>query len=849
MALSSVAKAPPVRTQNVPLAAPDAGMPKVAPLRPSLQVVAPPPIHPKQVLPEPKIVRLSQPAELRQPPKIMAGPGAPAEQAPAIPPPALVKVAPPIDSNVGKKTSARLLIPPIKLEQPAPKPVAVDTPHESIILGPGDSVQEFPARVRPPKIVEKPVASTPPPIEQKLVSELKTAGEPTAAVPTSSPSLVILPPIGPVAQKPVELQPPVVLAEPVSLKEEPKTNVRPPPLPLPKPAEPPALSGLHVVPKMMGSEPTAHPGKHRPPQLPHETGKEVESKPLETKALLKVPAQVPTEPPSGGNPPPALPAKAPPITSPSSKVSGPILLRDSVETSSAPAKVTPPPLDVSAKATGALPTKPEESKPALRPAVLPNKILKTAEAAATSAKIEPEGKASTAPPLEAKDKATLLPPSPAPLEQVPAGVRYERYQAPETGKLHAPVELPAKGTEKSTVVPSARLPLPPTRAERAKKRRIVEMVVFYVLLLLICGGLYFGTIYFTQETRVEGQVIPPTGMPLADEVWIVSDFRQLTSGIAEDLAEDRAPLIQEMHERQDHVLRVQADIAMREERIRLLQAQIQSAKDEQVAVVKDARDQAQQLWDGPGAELDDDYNARRISLQNAIANRAKSLNLNYAPDPTYNAPEVWANAYRLALYEVPKGVDSAKEYAWLSDQMKQWRDFVKSQDDKREQLREQAAQIKTAPAAKLTDLNAKIEELQHRIDSTESEEEPLKPELQQAQGDLAEAQGAETGLDAKYYKQLSALPGSSITKRLSMEPNGRFSWSSLENDSPFAEGEKEHHYWIFARATREDGREYWALGRFSIAKDHTVCLLIEPDSFVSTKAMLRPDLSPDDQAQ
>ena len=154
-----------------------------------------------------------------------------------------------------------------------------------------------------------------------------------------------------------------------------------------------------------------------------------------------------------------------------------------------------------------------------------------------------------------------------------------------------------------------------------------------------------------------------------------------------------------------------------------------------------------------------------------------------------------------------------------------------------------------SPAPKLTDLNAKIDDLKHRIESTQSEEDPLKPELQQAQADLAEAQTAETGLDTKYYKQLSVLPSASITKRLDVLPDGRFAWGTLENDSPFAEGENEHHYWIFARATRADGREYWALGRFSIEKNHTIGLLIEPDSFVSTKAMLRPELSPDEQAQ
>ena len=149
----------------------------------------------------------------------------------------------------------------------------------------------------------------------------------------------------------------------------------------------------------------------------------------------------------------------------------------------------------------------------------------------------------------------------------------------------------------------------------------------------------------------------------------------------------------------------------------------------------------------------------------------------------------------------------------------------------------------------MADLNSQIEDLQHRIDSTISEEDPIKLELQQAQTDLADAQSAEAGLDAKYYQELYALPESLISTRLPLRPNGRFEWPEMERDSAFAEGEQAHNYWIFARAIRPDGRQYWALSRFTITKHSTFLMVIEPDSFMSTKAILRPDLPPDEQTQ
>ena len=335
-------------------------------------------------------------------------------------------------------------------------------------------------------------------------------------------------------------------------------------------------------------------------------------------------------------------------------------------------------------------------------------------------------------------------------------------------------------------------------------------------------------------------------MALNNEVWIVTDFRSLASGIAEDLAAERTPLLQEIQERQDHVQRAQADVAAREEKIRFLQDNIAAAKAEIDNVVKKARDDTQKVWDVDGAQIDVEYQARQDQLQKTIADRAKSLNLKYQPDDTFHSPEVWANAYRLALYQVPAGVDTAKEHAWLVDLMKGWRDFQKTMDDRTEQLREKAAQIKLGPAPKINDLNAKIDDLQQRIDATQTEEVPLKAEVAQAQADLVTVQTAEAGLDAKYYSQLDSLPAEAVTKHIPLRSNGRFTW--IEDDL-FVEGETAHHYWIFARATRPDGRQYWALHHFEIGKNQTLEMSVEPPGFISTKAILRPNLSPEEQEQ
>jgi hypothetical protein len=459
--------------------------------------------------------------------------------------------------------------------------------------------------------------------------------------------------------------------------------------------------------------------------------------------------------------------------------------------------------------------------------------------------------------VQAPIKATVTPPtiplrpaperaktSPVPVVAGAAGSAAAVSAARLAEERAAILERSAKGGSSGG---EKKPPVPSTRAARLRKRRIVGIVAFYILFIALLPCLYFAAIYFSQETRVEGQVIPPPGMVLANQVEIVTDFRELASGISNDLASDRLIVMQDMQEKLGHVQRAQADVAAREARIRSLTDQIKAATQAQFDLVKQARDASQHVWDGPGADLDADYQSKLAALNQAIADRAKANHLQYAPDPNYFSPEVWANAYRLALYQVPAGVDATKERLWLDEQMKNWHDFTKSMDQQQNELREKATQLKLAPASKVADLKSQIDDLQSRIDGTITEEEPIKAELEQARADLAVVQAKEAGLDAKPMEKLDALPEANVTRSLPLSSRGRFSWREVQKESKYDEDEKSHVYWIFVRAYRPDGRQYWALHRFTVEKNRTVEIMIEPDSFISTKAILRPDLSPDEQ--
>jgi len=828
--LSSVAKPAPAGTQALPQVGPVLNSPpKVIAPDPAQVVSRPPPLAPKQISPgnspQPQ-ARLSTTTHVKLPPKTSVPHWSSLSGTPVSKPgekesPVSKAEQPPLPVKWSEpKKSGAQHIPPIKLtappseetssgesifaeaaqSEPGPKPVGWKSLEPGELNPPKGSLQSLDVFERSQRLLGQPAPETP--------------------LPEAKATPLVAPPLRPPSR--------------VERVETPASVVGTPP-PLPPPLAKPAESfAFPVAPPLLEEEPEALQEKLPPPNFPADVRKD-ETDASESPGIVKVPALIQPEAP----PAPAKPLLPP--ASPVSKVTGGWFKKP------APLKQSTP-LVVSSSSPKVQVPKIVEAKPALKPAVLPKRLLSTPREDEVEASQPPLETPKT---TEASEITETAEKSDAPALAAPAILA---AQPPETGmplsgeekKTTAKVSSPPQAPPVVPVSPKAKGPLPLTRAERAKKRRFLETVFFYILFAVTLVVLFFSSLHFGRDTRLEGQVIPPPGMTLNNEVWIVTDFSSLAGGIADDLAKERVPLLQEIQERQDHVQRAQADVAAREERIRLIQEEIQASKDQIDSIVKESRDATQQIWDVDGAEIDAEYESHLAQLKQAIADRAKSLNLKYAPDDAYPSPEVWANAYRLALYEVPVGVDSVKEHQWLGDEMKQWRDFEKSLDDRKEQLREQAAQIKLAPGPKIADLNSKIDDLQQRSDSTATEEVPLKAELQQAEADLASAQAEEAGLDDKYYKQLDSLPEEAITKHIPLATNGRFTWV---DDDVFAEGEKEHHYWIFARATRSDGRQYWALHHLGVDINQTLELYIEPTGFLSTKAILRPNLSPDEQEQ
>ena len=614
------------------------------------------------------------------------------------------------------------------------------------------------ARRPPPIKLIAPVASAQPDQESILAPPTDKLPEPKApVVEVKPPPIVSKAAPAEIKVKPIEPAAPV-----------PVHRATPPPLPMrPPPAaatvKPPAAAPAKTPAPAIPGKPDPHHVMHVPPLVAHDAA----APESVTEALLAPSATPPRNDPFAQtvklSPAPSAPAALPPTQTqlpladaPNRTIPGEPRVAEA-KGLEATAKHRLPPRS---SATGRLrrPLQPAPPPPLQKivPPVTPPKVFPPVVATAVPIATAPAIAAAAPPPLARKAqavKSTVTPPT------IPLGPG--RIKPPTIPLKPAPARAPISPLlrEDDDVPEKEEVAAPSSRAARKRRRRTVGIVVFYVLLVVLMPLLYFGALYFSRETRVEGQVIPPPGMLLTDEVWIVTDFRDLATGIADDLASDRQIVLQDMQEKLGHVQRAQADVATREARIRLLKDQIQADNDEEMSLMKQARDASQQIWNGPGAQLEVDYQSRLTSLDHAIRERAQANRLQYDPDPNFYSPEVWANAYRLALYEVPKGVDALKERAWLDGQMKAWHDFTKAMDLKQAQLREQATQLKLAPASKVADIKSQVDDLQQRIDATIAEEEPLKAELEQARGDFVAVQTKEAGLDGKPYENPRRVAG------------------------------------------------------------------------------------------
>jgi hypothetical protein len=120
-----------------------------------------------------------------------------------------------------------------------------------------------------------------------------------------------------------------------------------------------------------------------------------------------------------------------------------------------------------------------------------------------------------------------------------------------------------------------------------------------------------------------------------------------------------------------------------------------------------------------------------------------------------------------------------------------------------------------------------------------------KEELQRSRAKLDSLTINEQHLDERPWTELLELPSKNVIERLPLSA-GKMLDIPTDQSSQLLMGKQ----WVFARAVRSDGRVYWELKQVDFGKNpRSAHFTIGPDDFISTKSILRPDLSPKEQAK
>ncbi len=359
------------------------------------------------------------------------------------------------------------------------------------------------------------------------------------------------------------------------------------------------------------------------------------------------------------------------------------------------------------------------------------------------------------------------------------------------------------------------------------------MIAARVVAYAAIGGLGYGVYQSLRQSQVQGALSAP-GYELPPQIMLVRDFSDDLKSLHDEYQLARQPYLDELKNKQDTMKQVQSDLTGLEERERLLQQEINNARSEITTIIAKGQEDAQKVWQSNGNSMESEYNQKLQEFENKIKERATQLGLDYQYDPSIRSPEVWVNAFRLALYNPPKAVKTADERAWVEGELKEWTDYEKSQDDKRQALKAQVDTIHKTIAPKVAETDDRVSHLQARIASTEEEATPLRTELEAVTGQVADAKSLVDAETKKYFGQLYEIPTHNVLDKLPLEPEGRWEMTHLEQNPKYQPGGK-YLMWI---TLKKDGQDYWALVPFSPVQDSLLKILISDKAFVRTGSLL-----------
>ncbi len=532
---------------------------------------------------------------------------------------------------------------------------------------------------------------------------------------------------------------------------------------------------------------------------------------------------------------PATPPPAPKTVEPekATKAAEPAKAEVPKAPASVPAPIAPPPT-----------LTPKPTIPATAPAPTPTAKVepKEKEAPKTEPKPapQPEAKPAAPAPIVAKAAPTPTPAPPATATPPPAKTQAplfkEKVPLPLLSRTRKPGQAEGSGNPAaSSTTPSSSTSTPAAKPKRRLPRGLVRFLGWSVAILFL-SGLGYGAVYYLRQTQVQGLILAPDAV-LPEKVAVVRDFSGDIATLRNEFRSARAPFEKDLTDKEANLTRIQSDLAVVEQRKKLFQQNADDANAEIASLLSKARQEADSLWENEGGALEAEYGTRTSDFLQALVARAASLKLTFHPEGVDNplrSPDVWANAFRLALYNPPPSVKATTELQCLEKQLADWHAFEKTYNDRRTALKAQADQIRKAVSPKLDEIHARVDKATADVAAAETDAAPLRDELATSK---VEAEAARTRLSEQrtsYTAQLRDIPKRNFLQSLPVDSRGRFRWQHLENNTQFPPGD----YLLWVEIEKEN-QPYWALVPFTIKEYHRLNLVLKPGAFLPALDMIK----------
>ena len=401
-------------------------------------------------------------------------------------------------------------------------------------------------------------------------------------------------------------------------------------------------------------------------------------------------------------------------------------------------------------------------------------------------------------------------------EKIKEGIVPPAVEAPATGLLSR------KRYEEKGLKSEVPLKEPKTKKSFPLWLRIIILIFAFAAI----AGAGYAYYLHNRETKLVGK-FSVSNLRLDKKIYIVNNFSSDVRVLASEYKERLQPVRDQIKDREEVVRRARGDVTSIEERIRIVDQERGTIQKEIDLQMEAGKSFQKRIWDTEGVTIEKEYDKQLDLFQKGVQERVKGLQIKWEPGEL-RSPEVWANAFRLGLYDAPKAVKNVVEREWIEKELQKWRDFEKKWEVGKENIRDRIDQNQEKINEKVISLKDRAQILEIKIGEANQELSPLKTELVRAEGELKESQDEEKSFLDYYYKQILELPEKNIRMTIDLRADNTFTWGRIHENKAFPAG----NYLLYIKGKKGD-EDCWTMIEFPLIDFHKTEIEVTQSAFVS----------------